>query len=389
MTNEMQFSAVSKLERKNIPALDGVRGIAALIVVFYHLYLRHLAWMPDGAFGVLIFFVLSGFLITWLLLKETDETGTVSLSGFYIRRSLRIFPAFYVCWFVTLMTFRFTQGYIPWGECLSTFFYVGDYYYPFHEAQKFMGFAWSLAVEEQFYLLWPFVFVACRNRRTTLAKGLCTVILLTWCYRAILKFVVHVPEHYLSYAFDCHIDHLMVGALTAITLRSGWLRSFWTAVCRPVWTVFTLSLLSLSVHLTHRFGHGYDHTLGYACDPVLIAILLVQLISLESVMPFSWLNWPVSRFFGRISYPVYLYHLYAIENASLIFPHTGWKFRVVASLALSVVFATASYFLIEKPFLRLKGRFTGRRRLAGDERPPRTTGVLALGDDGSAGASLP
>jgi peptidoglycan/LPS O-acetylase OafA/YrhL len=172
-----------------------------------------------------------------------------------------------------------------------------------------------------------------------------------------LKFVVHVPEHYLSYAFDCHIDHLMVGALTAITLRSAWFRSFWEGICRPSWASVSIALLAVSVALQHRFEHAYDHTFGFIVDPILIAILLIQVISLESLPPFSWLNLSAARFFGRISYPLYLYHIFAIDQAYKLFPAYNWRVSVVASLVCAVAFATASYLLVEKRFLRLKERF--------------------------------
>lgn len=345
---------ISKFDRKHIPALDGVRAIAALIVVFYHLYLRHLSWLPDGSFGVLIFFVLSGFLITWLLLKEADRSGTVSLRGFYFRRSIRIFPAFYACFIVNFAALLLSSRAVPWTACLSTGLYFQDYYFPFHEEGNFMGFSWSLAVEEQFYLIWPIIFKTFQGRRQALAKWLVGVTICTWVYRAILIFAVHPPEHYISYSFDCHIDHLTVGALAAIALRSGWLRRFWSVVCSPLYATLSVILLALSVELQHRFGHAYDHTFGFTFDPIVIAILLVQLISLASVAPFSWLNLPIPLFLGRISYPIYLYHSLAITLAGRFVHGHDATLRPAASVLLALGFATASYFLIERYFLTLK-----------------------------------
>jgi peptidoglycan/LPS O-acetylase OafA/YrhL len=358
----MSFAVQTKMDRRVIPALDGVRGLAAFIVVFYHLHLRHLRWWPDGSFGVLIFFVLSGFLITWLLLREADESGGVSLRAFYMRRSLRIFPAFYGCWTLYVVTCVLMRIAVPRGSTWSAFFYLGDYYFPFHENDTFLGFTWSLAVEEQFYLIWPFIFRAFMDRRATLAKWLLAAIACTWIWRAALKFVTHAPEHYLSYALDCHIDHLMIGALAALALRSGWIAPFWKTVCSPRFTAATIALLSLSVSAQIRFGHGYDHTLGFIVDPVLIAILLPQLISMESVAPFSWLNLPPARFFGRISYPLYLYHIFAIEQVNRFLNHYGLGVTVMASLSGAVLLAVGSYYLVERPFLKLKARYSAKNK---------------------------
>ncbi len=108
----------------NIPALDAVRGVAASMVVIAHT----IGPRQLGSMAVAIFFVLSGFLITWLLVRESDITGQISLRDFYIRRTLRIFPAFYVFWVVCVSAAVLRGVQVPWGEAWSSFFYVGDYY---------------------------------------------------------------------------------------------------------------------------------------------------------------------------------------------------------------------------------------------------------------------
>jgi len=154
----------AKLNRKHLPSLDGLRGIAALLVVFYHFGIEFGFHPPPGYLGVLIFFVLSGFLITWLLLKESSATGTVSLSGFYLRRSLRIFPAFYGFWLFSIGVRILGHRTIAWGAAIASFFYVSNYYYSLVPgADTFMLHTWSLANEEQFYLLWPWVFKRAHN----------------------------------------------------------------------------------------------------------------------------------------------------------------------------------------------------------------------------------
>ena len=125
-----------------------------------------------GAFAVNVFFVISGFLITLLLIGETERTEAVSLKHFYIRRTLRIFPAFYLSWAATLATgYVLHKPYSVW-EPVATFFYMGDYFHALYRStDRLMGVAWSLGVEEKFYVLWPAVFVMLRGRWSTLFKG--------------------------------------------------------------------------------------------------------------------------------------------------------------------------------------------------------------------------
>ena len=124
----------------HLPALDAVRGIAACLVVFAHI----LGPLKLGATGVLIFFVLSGFLITWSPLRELERTGEISIHNFYVRRTLRIFPAFYVFWVVCVVVAHVTHASFSWAEAIASFFYMGDYYTAIHpsHAHQIMGITW-------------------------------------------------------------------------------------------------------------------------------------------------------------------------------------------------------------------------------------------------------
>src|SRR5215203_3503971 len=119
----------------------------------------------NGGLGVTIFFVLSGFLITWLLLKEEAKWGDVSLRLFYLRRSLRIFPAFYVFWAVIVIGMGVLRHKpVAWPQAISALFYTSNYYQAITgNWQTALFHTWSLAIEEQFYLLWPALFMALRG----------------------------------------------------------------------------------------------------------------------------------------------------------------------------------------------------------------------------------
>src|SRR5437879_393156 len=220
------------LAMPNIPSLDGLRGIAVMLVVFYHFGLMLGFYPLPGYLGVMIFFVLSGFLITWLLLKESSKTGDVSLSQFYIRRSLRIFPAFYAFWIFTIVLRVVTHSPVAWDYALAAFFYVSDYYIGLAKpGHPLMGQTWSLGVEEQFYLLWPFVFRKGRNNLPRLTKLLALLVFAVWVYRPALRFGLGASEQYLQYAFDCRIDGIFAGCLLAILLKQQRLGALVRVVC--------------------------------------------------------------------------------------------------------------------------------------------------------------
>ena len=150
------------LRRPEIPALHGIRALSAMAIVVYHLGYE---W-ANGDYGVIWFFVLSGFLITHLLLKEQAKTGSISIKGFYIRRSLRILPAFYgYCALYILASIAIGRA-LQWPPIIASALYVNNYYAALHGRTNTMGHLWSLAVEEQFYLLWPLALTAFgANRR--------------------------------------------------------------------------------------------------------------------------------------------------------------------------------------------------------------------------------
>lgn len=354
----------AKLNRKHLPSLDGLRGVAALLVVFYHFGMEFGYYPPPGYLGVLIFFVLSGFLITWLLLKEADATGTVSLGGFYLRRSLRIFPAFYGFWVFSVGVRVLAHRTVAWAAAFASFFYVSNYYYSLVPgADRFLLHTWSLANEEQFYLLWPWIFRRARRNLSKLTAFLGLIIALIWLYRPLLKFALHMPRNYLQYAFDCRVDALFAGCLLSILLKRKACDRFVAAVCaRPSLSLLPVILLVADTQIGDRIGPVYSQIFGFPIEIACTVVLLVQLIAFSDSLLWSWINSRAAKFFGAISYSLYLY-----QNASFQYlPHPlrelvvngpVWG-KVVAGLILSIGVASLSYYLIEKVFLRLKDKIS-------------------------------
>ncbi len=357
----MNIKLAQRLSRSHIPALDGVRGISAFLV-----FCAHADLLPRqyGALGVAIFFVLSGFLITWLLLKENADTGTVSLKGFYIRRTLRIFPAFYVFWFFCVGTALVIGAAVNRTEVMSSFFYVGDYYNGLKQIlppgpKNIMGVTWSLGVEEKFYLIWPWVFVKYRNDLSKLVKLVSVGICLVWIYRISICMLGLSPVDYLRYSFESRVDNIMYGCLLAIIIKAGLFQKTLLRVTNaPLLPIILASCLAGSVWLEETAGPTFHYLGGMTIDAILITLLLAQLITLSGTRLWSWLEAPPLRFAGRISYSVYLYHFTVIALVHDFMANSRWSVQLITAFGLTLVLATLSYKLVERPFLLLKERFT-------------------------------
>jgi peptidoglycan/LPS O-acetylase OafA/YrhL len=351
---DLQF----KLSQRHIPGLDGLRAVAVFLVIFYHFGFMY---VPGGD-GVMMFFVLSGFLITWLLLQEETRTGEVSLSGFYRRRFLRIFPAFDVYWLLVIILLLITHKHIPWGNAFSALFYVSDYYNASHgDPNSAFSHTWSLAIEEQFYLLWPLIFYRLRHNLKLMTKVLASAIVAVWIYRIVLCFLVRVDQGWIYAAFDTRMDQLAVGCLVAVLLKRSAFKSFWQAVCSHPWLpLITIGLLALSIYDGGFVVRRYRDVVGFALEPVLVAVLLVQLIAFSSEKLWRWIEWPLLRFLGRISYSLYLYQQLTLFSIRKRLVGEPVIIQLIVAVIGTTIVASISYFAIERPFLRLKTRRAAR-----------------------------
>ena len=342
------------LECRQIPIISGLRAVAVFLVIFYH---SGLEWVPGGL-GVLIFFVISGFLITWLLLKEDAHIGTVSLKRFYARRSLRIFPAFYVYALITLTLLTLMRKPINWPQAAASLLYVSNYYQAVKgDPNTALSHTWSLGIEEQFYLLWPVLFLVLHRRPNVLMQVTAGVIGAVWIYRFVLKFVFHVWQGYFYEAFDTRMDHLFIGCLLALALCYTRNHKAWGIICeRPLVTAFTVGLLIMSIMAELRWKDLYRDTWGFIANPVLCALLIPQLISLRTDVLVRWLDWPPIQFLGSISYSLYLYQQLILEPVRKALHVVPYPVQVVASAAALIGVASFSYRFVEKPFLRLKDK---------------------------------
>lgn len=325
-----------------LPVLDSIRGFAVMSVVLYHASPRT---FPGGWFGVDIFFVLSGYLITSLLSLEIWRTGRLDFGAFYRRRFARLFPAFFVfslCFAAaSLVFFDGTER----SERLSKLLQVVTFRANFmDQAQAFgLGAMWSLSLEEQFYLVWPFtlffltVAFAYRNRSAVLTFAVVGV----WVWRFALWEQGASGER-LYYRPDMRVDMLLMGALVAwMPLR--------VRVRKPI--AIAAVLVSVGMML---FAQQYRWVLGagpLALGGLSLAVTFFTLVQ-RTVAGRKVPTTRVLRYFGRISYSLYLWHLLVLGLVEDHLP--GPKaFRVWAGVLASVGIADLSFRFVERPGQRI------------------------------------
>lgn len=347
------------LSQRKIPSLDGLRAVAVTLVIFHHL---KVPFAPEGR-GVLTFFVLSGFLITWMMLNESEKNDSISIRNFYVRRTLRIFPAFYVYLAVAFAANWLTQGWpsgSTLGDYLSAFTYTSNYRFALTpRVDHACWHTWALSIEEQFYLLWPWFLAAFQKDLRKLTHLLIAAIVLVDVYRMVLFFKFHVDDHWLSYTFDSRADHLLVGCLLAVLLKRGVLMRFWNLLTgRVSISLLSFGLIALSIVLAYRFHLRYKFAVGFVVDPLLTAIFLVQVIAMGETWIWGWLNWRVVRYVGQVSYGMFLYHMMVNRLVIDLFGHHSLWVHVPAVMAGSALLGACSFHIVEMRFLRLKSRLT-------------------------------
>jgi peptidoglycan/LPS O-acetylase OafA/YrhL len=374
------------------PALDGLRAFAVAGVLLYH---GGVAWMPGGFLGVDVFFVLSGYLITSLLLAEWGASRKIDLKRFWLRRARRLLPAAVLVILVSLVV---VAVFLPddaarmRGDALASLFYVNNWhailadhsYFAAFDRPSLLQHLWSLAVEEQFYLLWPIALGAglvllgrMRLVGVIAALALGSALLMGWIYEP-----GHDPTR-VYFGTDTHALPLLAGALLAFAWPLGRLGTAPPArgARAIIDAVAAVALLGLIVAMTQ--WHDYDPALypaGIALAALLSAGLIAAVVHPESrvgrglgVAPLRWV--------GDRSYGIYLWHwpVMVLTRPDLDVPWSLWLL-VPAQILVTVALAAASYRWLEMPVRR--GELQERIKGWMERRPPR--GRLAVAGAGAA-----
>lgn len=353
------------------PSLDGLRCVSILAVMAFHAFgVESGRLLAKGYLGVSLFFTISGFLITTLLLREHAVTGTISLRRFYLRRVLRIFPLYYAVLGLYVVLVWWMERDSPEGQQffqnLPAFLTLtSNWFVPLYDEGHYriiFVFAWSLATEEQFYLIWPLVLWAGRGG---------------WSPVAFLVGMIALPlgvgwaverEHLDPQGLGTRIVQgialpIYLGCLGAYLLH--WRRSFelvWR-VLGHAWSAPLAVVLLLASLLVERIPYGAQ---SLAMAVLVIACCIRQDHPLAPV-----LTQRAVVYVGTISYGLYLLHMLALNVTRLLVPGPGGLLTFLVMLAIATLAAGLSYRFFERPFLALKGR------LAWDavERPRREAGA--------------
>jgi peptidoglycan/LPS O-acetylase OafA/YrhL len=359
-TTGSEADAPTACRSSRIPSLDGLRALAIVLVLFDHVLADRKfpsgfsdlgIIITNGGLGVSIFFVMSGFLITILLVKEERRTGEISLKNFYIRRVCRIFPACYL-YLGTIGLLMLIGRLRPYpGDLLRAATFVWNFTLWRGNWCWYVAHTWSLSVEEQFYILWPTALVLLGPRRGLWLAGM----ILIAC--PILRFLTCVVFPDARFAVGTmtatRADTLMFGCAAALLQGSRRFEricdriDLWRMVAPATLLGFVISPLFAQHH--HPF---YNYVVSYSVEGLAITVIMLWLIRHADSVPGRILNAKPVVHIGVISYSLYLW-----QQLFLAPPDCELRFPFPASILFVLAAAEASHFLVEQPFVRLGRRF--------------------------------
>lgn len=382
-----------------IVGLDGLRALAFLGVFSYHTSNLEFGWL-----GVQLFFVLSGFLITDILLRMKDSLPVKEYAvKFYGRRALRILPVYYF-YLLALAAGIFIAPRINLASVTQNLsadfshqiwyavFYVYDFFRASASGQSdwHFGHIWSLSVEEQFYLVWPLlIFLTPKKyfkRLCLIAIGLGPIfrLITTLIYRDhMFPFLLNDAEQATYVLPFSHVDAFAFGALISrFDIPRPRLQLLAMLILTPAIAMFTdyattgqVTVANLGFNLPVR--GAFKEVWGFTLLNYLFALIIYCVVKTKLLTGF--LNWAPLRYLGKISYGLYVYHLFIIQIVTVLIRKFGLPFTLgspvvyVGSLAITVAVSSLSYYLLEKPILNLKTRYF---RLATDGSASKSPGYL-------------
>lgn len=342
------------------PSLDGLRAIAVTAVVLYH---ADVSWMPGGFLGVEVFFVVSGFLITALLIDERHHTGAISLRQFWIRRARRLLPALYLLLAVvsvaSLIVYRDAAGRMG-GDVLAALLYVSNWWQIYLNESYFaqagrpplLQHLWSLAIEEQFYVVFPALFALAMRRlgrnRTAWVLGLAALASSAWMAFRFEEFTDPSAVYYSTFT---RASGLLAGALLALVWAPWRTRGRAAASAgvaldgAGIAGLLIIGWFFVRVNAFDAFIYRGGFLLLDVICVVVIAVLVHPASRLHVVLGLPPLKWV-----GLRSYSIYLWHwpIFMVTRPELDLPFTGWPVFVLR-VGLTVAAAEMSYRYVEQP----------------------------------------
>ena len=362
---------MSNNKTRYLPSIDSLRALAVLAVIIYHIDVNYL---PGGFLGVDLFFVLSGYLISSLIIKEYKKTGTLNLYNFYMRRARRLLPAVYFMITVCLLFMVLFNGVLLRKSHLDAVFgyiYSSNWWYIFHKLDYFDSFGaqspfkhlWSLAIEEQFYMFFPLIFLIFNRRKkeegqsSSLNKNFIYIVLgliLISLVTHILLFDINNINR-IYFGTDTRAFSLLVGVVGALVYPMDKLSSPTNAKESVLYSV--VSLTSISTLIAIMFYASEYNTWLYRGGFLLVAVLgLIIIISSGKQHTFisKALSFRPIVFIGKMSYSLYLWHFPIIVLTTPVSEIGNPNlFYVTLRIILTVIAATLSYLFVETPIRKL------------------------------------
>ena len=362
---------MSNNKSKYLPSIDSLRALAVLAVIIYHVDVNYL---PGGFLGVDLFFVLSGYLISSLIIKEYRKTGSLNLYNFYIRRARRLLPAVYFMITVGLVVMVLFNEVLLRKSHLDAIFgyiYSSNWWYIFHKLDYFDSFGaqspfkhlWSLAIEEQFYMIFPLLFLLVNRKKKSkdgtykLNKNFLYVVLgliLVSLIAHILLFDINNISR-IYFGTDTRAFSLLVGVVGAILYPMERLHAKVTPQQNMLYSV--VSLVSIATLITVMIYTSEYNTLLYRGGFLLVAILgLIVIISSgkQHTLMSRLLSFKPVVFIGKISYSLYLWHFPVLVLTTPVSEIGNPNiFFVILRIVLTFAVAIVSYVFVETPIRKL------------------------------------
>ena len=354
----MSDTAATSTLKGYIPTLDGWRAVAILAVMASHAGHSYSAAsgrenlfdrIASGTHGVNLFFAISGLLITSRLLEEWDTNGRVSLKRFYTRRAFRILPPALL--YLGVVALLGALGLLPvvWSEFVAATLFFRNYLPAIlgpNGAGFFTSHYWSLGVEEHFYLFWPALLLLAGRKRALPVAIAIAVLVAAWrhveAWREIMLYNAIQPTYFAR--SDTRIDSIMWGVVAALALARPEVRAF---VERYLSTIVYLALVALYGAIVYRYG-----TRPTFWEAAIVPVLIVGTVLRPRSVLARVLENPVMRWIGRLSYSLYLWEFFFVYYAGVPTTLGVWQ-KFPVNLIAAVACATASYYLVERPLIRV------------------------------------
>lgn len=344
-----------------VPALDGVRGIAIIAVMAFN---GQLLWMRGGFLGVDVFFTLSGFLITALLIQGYDPTTGMGLKNFYFRRALRLLPALLL---LILFCIAYALLFQPSDKAANTLngvfyslFYVANWAQapPNPPGIGPLSHTWSLSVEEQFYLVWPLLLLLLLRLNS---KRLVILILLVL---AVISVVLNVwfwqegvPYLRMYFGTDTKANELLIGCIAALLLSWKFINP--DTHLKPVFHSMALVGLGgiiLAFVVARHYG-AFVYNGGFTLIAIGTAVLILDILLYPSAISRCF-EFPPLVWIGKISYGLYLWHYPVFEGMKRLFDGRMDPLLLqISGIVITFLIASSSYYFVERWFLKLKSRY--------------------------------